>query len=80
MVPWCSGPTCVPVKDEIASSNLVGTAGKGGIRGGGEVFSGFVRLLGMPTESVRAPRASMTSKVDNGRYAVQATLASESDK
>jgi len=44
------------------------------------VFSGFVRLLGMPTESVRAPRASMTSKVDNGRYAVQATLASESDK
>jgi hypothetical protein len=26
-VPWCSGPTCVPVKDEIASSNLVGTAG-----------------------------------------------------
>ena len=28
LVPWCSGLTCVPVKDEIASSNLVGTARK----------------------------------------------------
>jgi hypothetical protein len=26
MVPWCSGQTCGPVKAEIASSNLVGTA------------------------------------------------------
>lgn len=26
LVPWCSGPTCVPVKDEIAGSNPVGTA------------------------------------------------------
>ena len=27
LVPWCSGPTCVPVKDETAGSNPVGTAG-----------------------------------------------------
>ena len=26
LVPWCSGLTCVPVKDEIAGSNPVGTA------------------------------------------------------
>ena len=26
LVPWCSGQTCGPVKAEIASSNLVGTA------------------------------------------------------
>jgi hypothetical protein len=26
VVPWCSGLTCVPVKDEIAGSNPVGTA------------------------------------------------------
>jgi hypothetical protein len=24
--PWCSGQTCGPVKAEIASSNLVGSA------------------------------------------------------
>jgi len=27
LVPWCSGLTCVPVKDETAGSNPVGTAG-----------------------------------------------------
>ena len=26
LVPWCSGLTCLPVKEETASSNLVGTA------------------------------------------------------
>ena len=26
LVPWCSGLTCVPVKDETAGSNPVGTA------------------------------------------------------
>ena len=29
MVPWCSGLAYVPVKDEIAGSNPVGTAAFG---------------------------------------------------
>lgn len=42
-VPWCSGLTCVPVKDEIASSNLVGTARKPMFEGPGK--SKFPRAL-----------------------------------
>ena len=59
LVPWCSGLTCVPVKDEIAGSNPVGTA----VRKHSAIlrrWSGLdpsVRLLRMPRRPHERTRA-----------------------
>lgn len=68
LVPWCSGPTCVPVKDETASSNLVGTAARVALpyresKDAGLVLTG---LLDCPLSRRpgRASRAYLTPLID----------------